>query len=168
MYDQGVFQKTKINELMRTVLKRLRAHKINVPDILQVLHHEGFDIERSQFETWFTTRPDVDRIAPIPLFVAVIQCVFRYDTRILSAAELLQLLNAARMPLDVIQLFSHSFPRYEWHGAMKAYGVSVSIATEHLVGRDAMVHALYEGIMHHKALSSPEPPASAKRPLPYT
>ena len=152
MPNQEIFQKTKINELMRTVLKRLRTHKINVPDILLALHHEGFDIDRSQFETWFTTRPEVDRIAPIPVFVAVINLAFRYDTRILSAAELLQLLNAARMPLDVIQSFSHFFPSYEWHGAMKAYGVSVSTATEHLVGRDAMVHALYEGIVHHKSV----------------
>ncbi len=151
MPNQEIFQKTKINEIMRTVLKRLRTHKINVPDILLALHHEGFDIERSKFETWFTTRPDVDRIAPIPVFVAVINLAFRYDTRILSAAELLQLLNAARMPLHVIQSFSHFFPSYEWYGAMKAYGVSVSTATDHLVGRDAMMHALYEGIVHHKS-----------------
>ncbi len=137
---------------MRTVLKRLRTHKINVPDILLALHHEGFDIERSQFETWFTTRPEVDRIAPIPVFVAVVNLAFRYDTRILSAAELLQLLNAARMPLDVLQSFSHYFPAYEWLGAMKLYGVSISTSNDYLVGRDAIVHAIYEGIVHHKSV----------------
>ncbi|MCX6015390.1 MAG: hypothetical protein NT020_07380 [Chloroflexales bacterium] len=55
-----VFDKIAINELMRTVVGRLRKEKITVPDIIDQINAKGVAITRAKFDDWFMTRSDRD------------------------------------------------------------------------------------------------------------
>jgi hypothetical protein len=109
-YSSLVFDKIAINDLMRTVVGRLRKQKIAVPDIIDQLNAKGVVVTRAKFDDWFMTRPDRDTTAPIAVFNALLDVLFALQPHIMTATELFALLIATRIPINFIQEYARYFP----------------------------------------------------------
>jgi hypothetical protein len=106
-----VFDKVAINDLMRTVIGRLRKQKITIPDIIAQLNANGIVISRAKFNDWFMTRSERDATAPIAVLHAVIDVLYALQPHIMTATELFSLLIATRMPINLIHAYAPTSPK---------------------------------------------------------
>jgi tetratricopeptide (TPR) repeat protein len=146
-YSSLVFDKIAINDLMRTVVGRLRKQKIAVPDIIDQLNAKGVVVTRAKFDDWFMTRPDRDTTAPIAVFNALLDVLFALQPHIMTATELFSLLIATRIPINFIQEYARYFPPNEWNNVLKAYGFHQITWNDTLIGRDDITDVIYEHIV---------------------
>ena len=143
-----MYDKKRINALMRLVLARLRAHKIGVVDIVAALTHNGFPMSRAQFDDCMTTRPERDTTLSVPAFQAFIRVIYRYDALILSAEELLDFVNVMRVPVSLVGYFRSFVSHQAWNTALTAYGLSMQHWDEAVIGRERVVDQLTRYIRH--------------------
>jgi tetratricopeptide (TPR) repeat protein len=144
-----VFDKVAINELMRSVIGRLRKQKIAIPELIAHFNANGIVISRAKFDDWFMTRPDRDTTAPIAVFNALLDVIFALQPQIMTATELFALLIATRIPINFIQEYARYFPPNEWNNVLKAYGFHQITWNDTLIGRDDLTDVIYEHIVRH-------------------
>ena len=146
-----VFDKKRINALMRLVLARLRPHKIGVVDIVAALAKNGFPMSRAQFDDCMTTRPERDTTLSVPAFQAFVRVIFRYDASILSAEELLDFVNVMRVPVSLVGYFRSFVSRHAWNSALTTYGLSMQHWDEAVIGRERVVELLLRNVRHRSS-----------------
>ena len=146
-----VFDKKRINALMRLVLARLRPHKIGVVDIVAALAKNGFPMSRAQFDDCMTTRPERDTTLSVPAFQAFIRIIYRYDVSILSAEELLDFVNVMRVPVSLVGYFRSFVSRHIWNSVLTAYGLSMQHWDEAVIGRERVVELLLRNVRHRSS-----------------
>ena len=137
-----MYDKRRINALMRLVLARLRAHKIGVVDIVSALAKNGFPMSRAQFDDCMTTRPERDTTLSVPAFQAFVRVIYRYDASILSAEELLDFVNVMRVPVSLVGYFRSFVSRHAWNLALTTFGLSMQHWDEAVIGRERVVEQL--------------------------
>ena len=143
-----IFEKKRINALMRLVLARLRKHKVGVSDIVSALSKHGYVLNRAQFDDLMTTRPERDSTLSVPAFQSFITIIFRHDAEILSAEELLDFVNVMRVPVSLVGYFRSFVSRHAWNAALTAYGLSMQHWDEAVIGREKVVENLMKQIRH--------------------
>ncbi len=137
-----VFEKKRINELMRKVLTRLRKNKIGVTDIVSALTQRGIQISRAQFDDLMTTRPERDSTLSLPVFQQFIDIIYTFDAKVLSGEDLLDFINVMRVPVSALANFRSYVSQTEWADALTSYGLSAKVWTESIIGRDEVVAKL--------------------------
>ena len=146
-----MYDKKRINALMRLVLARLRAHKIGVVDIVSALAKNGFPMSRAQFDDCMTTRPERDTTLSVPAFQAFVRVLYRYDASILSAEELLDFVNVMRVPVSLLGYFRSFVSRHAWNTALTTYGLSMQHWDEAVIGRERVVEQLTRYLRHQSS-----------------
>lgn len=142
LHTVSVFEKKRINELMRTVLSRLRKRKIGVTDIVAILAKRGIPLSRAHFDDLMTTRPERDSTLPLSAFRVFVDVIYAYDEKILSADELLDFINAMRVPVSGLAYFRNFVAPQDWASALTSYGLSVKQWSDPVIGREEDVTML--------------------------
>ena len=142
LHTVTVFEKKRINELMRTVLSRLRKRKIGVTDIVAMLAHRGIPLSRANFDDLMTTRPERDSTLPLSAFRVFVDVIYAYDATILSAEELLDFVNVMRVPVSELAYYRNFVAQQAWAGALTSYGLSAMHWSAPVIGREEEVSLL--------------------------
>ena len=145
-----VFDKVAINDLMRTVIGRLRKQKITIPDIIAQLNANGITISRAKFNDWFMTRPERDATAPIAVLHAVIDVLYALQPHIMTATELFSLLIATRMPINHIHAYARYFPKDEWNKVLGLYGIHHNLWDDAIIGQEKVIQQAYWDLLTGK------------------
>jgi len=145
-----VFDKVAINDLMRTVIGRLRKQKITIPDIIAQLNANGITISRAKFNDWFMTRPERDATAPIAVLHAVIDVLYALQPHIMTATELFSLLIATRMPINLIHAYAPYFPKEEWNKVLGLYGIHHNLWDDAIIGQEKVIQQAYWDLLTGK------------------
>ena len=145
-----VFDKVAINDLMRTVIGRLRKQKITIPDIIAQLNANGIAISRAKFNDWFMTRPERDATAPIAVLHAVIDVLYALQPHIMTATELFSLLIATRMPINLIHAYAPYFPKEEWNKVLGLYGIHHNLWDDAIIGQEKVIQQAYWDLLTGK------------------
>ncbi len=145
-----VFDKIAINELMRTVVGRLRKEKITVPDIIDQINAKGVAITRAKFDDWFMTRSDRDTTAPIAVVNGVIAVLFELQPHIMTATELFSLLIATRIPINHIHAYARYFSKDEWNGMLGLYGIHHNVWEDAIIGQEKIIQQVYSELIAGK------------------
>jgi tetratricopeptide (TPR) repeat protein len=154
LMSETLFDKPQIIALMRLAFARLRHKRVFVADILESLHATGFEVSRGRFDDWFMTRPERDVIAPIHVFVAVVNICFTADTAVWSAHEFVRLLIAMRIPINQIDQFSRYFRDSDWYDALQKHHVLPiqRINVHQLIGRETVLEQLKQALVSARYL----------------
>ena len=145
-----VFDKVAINDLMRTVIGRLRKQKITIPDIIAQLNANGIAISRAKFNDWFMTRSERDATAPIAVLHAVIDVLYALQPHIMTATELFSLLIATRMPINLIHAYAPYFPKEEWNKVLGLYGIHHNLWDDAIIGQEKVIQQAYWDLLTGK------------------
>lgn len=145
-----VFDKTAINDLMRTVVGRLRKQKITISDIVNQLNANGVIISHAKFNDWFMTRPERDTTAPIAVFNQLFNVLFTFNPQIMTASELFSLLIASRIPINVIHAYAHYVPNNEWNKMLELHGIHNTVWDDAIIGQDAVMQQLFMELLANK------------------
>lgn len=117
LQDDLLFDKPQVIAIVKTALRRLRSQKIQVDDVIHQIMQHGVQMTRSRFEDLFTSRPNRINGASPSTIIALIHALFTLDRTILSAKEVLTLVNAARLPIHMCEQLSIHFAHEEWRNA---------------------------------------------------
>ncbi len=144
------FNKHVINTLMRTAILRLHDKRFYVSDILHKLESTySVSLSRGRFDDLFMTRPTRDIVAPLDLFEQVIAVMFAYDDTVLTTSELVQLLNAMRVPLDQLQRFTKYGNPQEWYSAIHTHVLQSLHTNTLLFGREEFITNIMQTLTTH-------------------
>lgn len=130
------FDKPRIIQHTKTMLAKLRRRKILVDDIVAQLNAHGITMTRARFEDLFTSRPHRVTIATPQTFMTLVTVCFAYIPQILSAGELIDFADAARLPLSFYDQLAVHYPAAVWQDAW--YEILPSAKAQ--LNRHAMVH----------------------------
>lgn len=134
--QERLFDKPRIIMHSRNILLRLRRHKILVDDIVEAINAHGVPMTRARFEDLFTSRPYRVVIATPTVFLVLVSVSFNFHPTVLSASELIDFADAARLPLRFYDQLSVYFRTQEWQEAW--FGLLPT--TKPFLNRHFMVH----------------------------
>ena len=138
--DESYFDKPRIILHTKTMLAKLRRKKILVDDVVLAMTKKNIPMTRARFEDLFTTRPKRVTIAAPQVFLSLVTVCFAYDQHILSAAELIDFADAARLPLSMYDDLAIHFTAAVWQEAWYAVVPSTHVQ----INRHALVHRVGE------------------------
>lgn len=141
-----LFDKQQVITIVKSALRRLRAKKIQVDDVIYQIEQHGVQMTRSRFEDLFTSRPNRINGAPPSTIIALIHAFFVLDHKILSAKEVLTFANAARLPITVFEQLSVHFAHDEWRSAWFDYlpSTQTTFHRSFLIGRNREFNLLLQ------------------------
>ena len=145
-----VFDKVTINELMRSVIGRLRKQKIAIPALIAHFNANGTAISRAKFNDWFMTRSDRDTTAPIAVVNGVIATLFGLQPHIMTATELFSLLIATRIPINHIHAYARYFPKDEWNRMLGLYGIHHNVWDDAIIGQEKVIQQAFDELIAGK------------------
>jgi tetratricopeptide (TPR) repeat protein len=155
-----LFDKQQVITIVKSALRRLRAKKIQVDNVIHQIEQHGVQMTRSRFEDLFTSRPNRINGAPPSTIIALIHAFFALDHKILSAKEVLTLANAARLPINFCEQLSVHFAHEEWRNAWFDYlpSTQTSFHRSFLIGRNREFSVLLQHLLQeqdHLIISGP-------------
>lgn len=115
--DETYFDKPRIIRHIKSMLAKLRRKKILVEDIVSHINKQGIPMTRARFEDLFTSRPTRVTIATPATVIACINACFSYDKHVITAHDVLDLADAARLPLRFYDQLAIHFNTAEWQAA---------------------------------------------------
>jgi hypothetical protein len=138
--DESYFDKPRIILHTKTMLAKLRRNKVLVDDVVLAMTKKNIPMTRARFEDLFTTRPKRVTIASPHVFLALVTVCFAFDNQVLSAAELIDFADAARLPLSMYDDLAIHFTATIWQEAWYAVVPSTHVQ----INRHALVHRVSE------------------------
>ena len=138
--EESYFDKPRIILHTKTMLAKLRRKKILVDDVVLAMTKKNIPMTRARFEDLFTTRPKRVTIAAPQVFSSLVTVCFAYDNQVLSAAELINFADAARLPLSMYDDLAIHFTAAVWQEAWYAVVPSTHVQ----INRHALVHRVGE------------------------
>lgn len=147
-----LFDKQQVITIVKSALRRLRAKKIQVDDVIHQIEQHGVQMTRSRFEDLFTSRPNRINGAPPSTIIALIHAFFALDNKILSAKEVLTLANAARLPINFCEQLSVHFAHDEWRNAWFDYlpSTQTTFHRSFLIGRNREFSVLLQHLLQEQ------------------
>lgn len=151
-HEDLLFDKQQVIMIVKSALRRLRAKKIQVDDVIHQIEQHGVQMTRSRFEDLFTSRPNRINGAPPSTITALIHAFFMLDNKILSAREVLTLANAARLPINYCEQLSVHFANDEWRNAWFDYlpSTQTTFHRSFLIGRNREFSILLQRLLQEQ------------------
>ena len=149
---EAFYDKPQIIAIMKKAMLRLRQKKHTVIDIVNALQQRGIAMTRLQFDGMFLTRPERDISAPLPVFHAVIEILFGYDSQILTSADFFVLANAMRVPINELNSYARYFADTEWRTVITPFAGEFAHTPidATISGRDTALVELFSQLVAHK------------------
>jgi hypothetical protein len=118
---QPLFDKPQIIAIIKTALRRLRKEKITIEQVIAHIQVQGVEMTRARFEDLFTTRPLRMNGAPPEVLIATIRTLFQLKHNVLTTHEIMELANAARLPIKLFGQIVEYFNMQEWQEILQLH-----------------------------------------------